>query len=273
MPDKSSEVDKAFADDLGEVDFKARFDDPPAQPDDARADDTNKDGAENDAEGSTERPPTQGSGESSGDRSSGASESSQPHAGEPGSRNASASSSRTVSSNTTPRSTPSPPKERSEDKARPAPDTAAAAASDQAVDRHVQADDLDPNQTVNQDGYIRERPTHYLRPDQMKALRVSKAMRDSPFGRTMTEIASALFDLFGFNDERDRHSHDNYGYPDDAVLDRLIPEDQWDALLERAREEEGQRASRKALMYRVSRLIEDALGEEGYGDGRKRRRT
>lgn len=131
---------------------------------------------------------------------------------------------------------------------------------------------LEPNQTINQEGIIRERPTFYLRPDQMKAVRVAKAMRESPFGRDLSEIAMALFDLHGFGFEADRTKNDNYGYDAGDVLGRLVPEDQWEELLDAARAEEGHRAPRNALMYRVSRLIEDALHEAGYGDGRRRRK-
>jgi len=229
MSNKSNEVDQAFADDLGDVDFKSRFDDPPEP---AAAED------DKDAEGPVTTA-NEGAGEEE-DRTSDAARSSQQPPAEANDRKA-----------LTPEQTSSKDIEEPDIPTRPV--------------------ELDPNQTINQDGYIRERPTHYLRPDQMKSLRVSKAMRDSPFGRTMTEIATAVFDLFGFGVESDREAHDNYGYPEEDILGRLIPEDQWNELIATARSREGSHASRKAIMYRVSRLIEDALRDADYGDGRKRR--
>ncbi len=267
MPNKASEVDQAFSDDFSDFDFSERFgasadaknasakegapgppseDEPPAAPDDTSSEEKARGGDARTADAPADEAPNETAGE---DSSAAATDSDEDAARQ--TTGASAKGGRTSNGASSGSKGSAAPKK----------------------DAHpADAVELEPNQTINQEGVIRERPTFYLRPDQMKAVRVAKAMRESPFGRDLSEIAMALFDLHGFGFEADRAKNDNYGYDAEDVLGRLVPEDQWEELLDAARKEEGRRASRRQLMYRVSRFIEDALYEAGYGDGRKRRK-
>jgi hypothetical protein len=310
MPDKSSEVDQAFTEDFEGFDFDRRFagsgdaseaapdapdqaaSDHGAPSDDASAADAqeasdesaaNKDAADEEPADavSTQAASTQTGSSSSGEESAPRAESLTPTLPpveeEVREENAQTSDAQTGNDQTKDAHTAGrsdKPNERPSGGAEHTPpnesgSTTGGSADTAGGDKPVR---LEPNQTMNQEGIIRERPTFYVRPDQMKAIRVSKAMRSSPLGRDLSDIAMALFDLFGFAYEADRAQNDNYGYPEEDVLDRLIPEDQWEEVLQQAKEKEGSTASRKALFYRVSRIIEDALADAGYGDGRKRRR-
>ena len=121
-------------------------------------------------------------------------------------------------------------------------------------------------------GAVGARPTFYLREDQMTALRASVAARVDFFGRTITEAAQCLFDLMGYS-----AAHMDVPYLDAPegvpIFEPLITRRQWAMLLERAEELcGGEELTEHDLMRAVSWLVQDALYEKGFGDGRSRKK-
>lgn len=128
-----------------------------------------------------------------------------------------------------------------------------------------------------------KRSQFFIRPDQHKAISMLSAL-NSPLGSSRSEVAATSFDLLGMNGM--------LGVPGLTaprgvpIPDRLIEECQWQHLMQAATElceaewEEAvsdtetnvEELSARVLSV-VAYLVQDALYEAGYGDGRRRRST
>lgn len=127
-------------------------------------------------------------------------------------------------------------------------------------------------------GRERLRPSFFIRPDHLQAIKVHSALR-TPLGKSDTEVVGAALDLLGLNGTL---AVPGVTPPPEgiAVPDRLIEERQWLDLLAAAkrccREEEREGAEgvpAAQLLSAVSFLVQEALYEAGYGDKRRRRST